>query len=181
MLPIAQLSTSSPSGGLPPLPEGPSLDRLRPPPGAENGPEIWQILVVLIGLLAAVACLILLYRNRTRKTPAPLAPDQAALAEIEAARQHASSDVDLTTLCSGAVRRLLLEQYNLPHHGLTHEELADQLPLEKAEKMQIRNFFSRCDSVKFAGAGLTEEGRHEILDTATELVQAHHKKEVAQP
>ena len=180
MLPIAQLPTSSPSGGLPPLPEGPSLDRLRPPPGAENGPETWQILVVLLGLLVVIACLILLYRNRTSKTPAPLAPDQAALAEIETARQHASSDIDLTTLCSGAVRRLLFHQYNLPHHGLTQEELADKLPLEKTEKEQIRNFFSRCDSVKFAGAGLTKEGRQEILDTATRLVQAHRNKEVGQ-
>ena len=180
MLPIAQLPTSSPSGGLPPLSEGPSLDRLRPPPGAESGPETWQILVVLLGLLAIFACLLLLYRNRTRKTPAPLAPDQAALAEIEAARQHASNDIDLTMLCSGAVRRLLFHQYNLPHHGLTHEELAEKLPLEKAEKEQIRNFFSRCDGVKFAGIGLSEEGRHEVLDTATQLVQAHRGKEVRQ-
>ena len=71
MLPIAQLPTSSPSGGLPPLPEGPSLDRLRPPPGAESGPETWQILVVLLGLLAIIACLLLLYRNRTRKNTRP--------------------------------------------------------------------------------------------------------------
>ena len=180
MLPIAQLTTPGSSGGLPPLPEGPSLDRLRPPPGAESGPETWQILVLLLVLLIVVASLILLYRSRTRKAPGYLAPDQAALAEIEAARHHAPGDVELTTLCSAAIRRLLLHRYNLPHQGLTHEELAEKLPFENAEKEQIRDFFSRCDSVKFAGAELAEEGRHEILDTAIQLVQAHREKEVAE-
>ncbi|MFP4156479.1 MAG: DUF4381 family protein [Opitutales bacterium] len=180
MLLLAQISAPGSSGGLPPLPEGPSLDRLRPPPGAESGPVSWQLLLILLALLAAIAWLILLYLKRSRKTPTPTVPDQAALAEIETARQYASSDLDLTVLCSGAVRRFLLQRYHLPHHGLTHEELTDRLPLPPAGKDQIRDFFNRCDLVKFSGSGLSEEDRHEILDTSVHLIHTHRKQEETQ-
>jgi hypothetical protein len=128
-----------------------------------------------LALLAAIACLVLLYLKRSRETPAP-PPDQAALAEIKAARQYASSDLDLTVLCSSAVRRFLLQRYHLPHCGLTQEELMARLPVPHDEKEQMRLFFKHCDRVKFAGAGLSEENRHEILDTAAHLIHLHTKE-----
>lgn len=142
---------------------------------------LWQILLILLALLAFTAGLILLYRKQARRRTTPLSPGQAALAEIEAARRHASSDADLAALCSGAVRRLLFHEYNLPQPGLTHEEILGKLPLQENEKEALRAFFTRCDSVKFAGVRLPQAERSEILDTASQLIQPHCKEEVTQP
>lgn len=171
MLPIAQMTLPASSGQLPPLPEGPSLDRLRLPPGAESALGWWAT-VLLLGLLATIALLLIYLRKQSRKTPPPPSPYRAALAEIETARGLAVSDRDFAGLCSGAIRRLLLQHFNLEQSGLTHEELTYKIPLEKEEKQQIRDFFNLCDGVKFAQVKLSKEERIALSDTALKIANA---------
>lgn len=176
MLPIAQATVPRPTNGvtqgLPPLPEGPDLSRLRAPQelGAEAAP--WALpggLLILLGLVVLFAWL---YRQSRRPKRSALDPLEAARAEIGAARQAADDDGRFVALCSGAVRRLLLTRYQLPQQGLTNEELTAKLPLEKELKEQLRHFFGRCDNVKFARESLDPFTRSELGKTAERIIGA---------
>jgi hypothetical protein len=175
MLPLAQ--TTAPQ--LPPLPEGPALENVRGPIEMNGGDELWQILLAGLAVLLIVGGLAWLYL-RSRKQPAVVIdPKVAALAELDAASQ-ATDDERFALLCANAVRRYLEACLDLPATSRTSAEIIVQLPLESEAKNGIRNFFERCDEVKFARQALSQEQRNELADTAQQLIETLRPKEAAE-
>lgn len=181
MLFIAQIQNSVSSGQLPPLPEGPDLDALRLLSGTESMSELWITLAAL-GLLAGIALVLAYLKKHSGKIQAPPNSYRGALDEIKTARDLAINDGDFATLCSGAVRRLLLRRFKLSQKGLTDEELTEKLPIEEEDKQPIREFLNRCESVKFANAELSVESRSDLSDTALRIAHTfgHSGEEASQ-
>ena len=92
---------------LPPLPEGPALDRVRGPIEI-LAYEPWQIaLAVGCGILLFGLLVWLFLRTRKKSTTA-LSPYDAAMGELDAAAQLTTEDDDrFAVLSSGALRRYL--------------------------------------------------------------------------
>lgn len=177
MLPLAQISAPSnlpgASQGLPPLPEGPSLEQIRVPVEPQQGLEIWQ---VVMGSLLAVGLLVFfiwLYRRLRKPREAPLAPSAAASAELEIAEACATDDDMVAALAAGAIRRLLTQRYHRAGAGLTVDEFVGKLPLRKAAKQEVGAFLKECDRIKFGGEPIDPARREHILNTAHALVRQH--------
>jgi len=171
MLPLAQTSTPQ----LPPLPEGPALDKVRGPIEVSSGYEPWQIALALLVTLLVAGSVVWLFLRSRKKQPAPLEPRAAAVAELEAASQ-AADDERFTLLCSNAVRRYFESCFNLPATSQTSSEIIARLPLKADEKDAIHDFFERCDGVKFAQRALSENERIELTDTARQLIETLERK-----
>lgn len=170
------LLAQMPTPQLPPLPEGPALENVRGPIELNGGYETWQIALAALAVLLIAAGLIWLYLHSRKKPAALIPPEEAALAELNAASQ-AADDERFALLCANAIRRFLASKFNLPANSQTSAELGASLPLDEEEKSTVLHFLESCDAVKFAGQGLSEDQRIELLNTAKELIQKLNRKE----
>ena len=120
---------------LPPLPEGPSLDRVRGPV-AISAYEPWQIaLAVGFGILV-LAFLLWLFLRARRKAAPEIPPYEAAQAELEAAANlTAGDDERFAMLSSQALRRYLEGGLGLRSTARTSEEFLNDL---KSNHIQVK-------------------------------------------
>jgi hypothetical protein len=162
---------------LPPLPEGPTLDNVRGPieTASFSGAEI--ALATIAGLLI-IAALVWLFLRSRKRPEVPVDPEQAALAELEAA-SAASDDERYAILCANSVRRLLQARYDLPVTCQTSSEITRVLPIPKTQQGQLKSFLDQCDRVKFAGQPLSPEERIQLSDTARSLIDEIRKESAA--
>lgn len=163
---------------LPPLPEGPSLDRLRGPieiPAYEP----WQIILVLgfivlfIGLLI---CLAVRSRQKAKKTTTPY---EAALVELQtAANLSAEDDERFAILSSQALRRYLEEEFDLSSTARTSEEFLHSLKgnTQFGESFQstLREVLANLDHVKFAQHAISIKARIHTTNTIRKLIDQAH-------
>ncbi|MFO8026859.1 MAG: hypothetical protein R6U56_04270 [Opitutales bacterium] len=170
------LSLSTLATQLPELPEGPSLENVRGPVEVNGGYEAWQIALAALAILLIAAGFLWLYLRARNKPSAPVDPQVAALAELDAATQ-ADDDERFALLCANALRRYLQSCYHLPATSQTSAEIAAQLPLDPDLKSTCHNFLNDCDGVKFARRAFSEAERREILDTARDLIARLGRKE----
>jgi len=161
---------------LPDLPAGPSLENVRGPIEEASGYGMGQITLAALAVLLIAGLFVWLYLYSRRKPAAPIDPQAAAMAELEAAAQ-AADDERFALLCSGALRRFIASRFDLPATSQTSSELSARLPLQREEKTRIGDFLERCDRVKFAGQALNSNQRIELLDTARALIQCLERKE----
>ena len=156
---------------LPPLPEGPNLDLARAPIQESSSIDPLMLGLAISVTALMIGLLLWLYLRRRSQAPVSITPKDAALAEINAANSLAKDDLSFVTLCSGAVRRFLISSAKSgPNDGDTSEELISKLPVTNESKSHLRDFFEKCDSVKFAQASLADSEKEEILGAAHALV-----------
>jgi hypothetical protein len=160
------------------------LHDIRPPIRPPEPPPWprWPLAVAAAALLAGLAVVAWRLTRRRRPAPAPLAPREWALRELDrlaALDLPARGEINLFhTLLSDTVRRYLELRFQVPaSHQTTAEFLAamagsDQLTPEQREL--LRELFERCDLAKFAGAAaspeecgaLAERARSFVVETA---------------
>lgn len=162
---------------VPELPPGPSLDRMR---GPVEIPvlEPWQIVAIALLIFAIAGLLgwILLQKIRKQTNLAPIAPKDAALAELKSAAETTDEDDErFAVLSSLALRRYFEEGKGIQALGKTTEEFLKRLNehtcLTEDSRKSLAAFMQRCDRVKFAQAPLTAAERLELTESALELIR----------
>jgi hypothetical protein len=152
---VATLVCFSPvaSGAIKAEPKAEPVSELRPPrpelpaPLIENTRHVW-----VLGSLAGVMLLVLIFMPR-RKPPVP-PPDPFAVAqrELDSFRDDAAKATPVAV--SAIVRRFAMAAFGLAGGGLTSEEVVSGLVTRRACPAELTNaawhFLSDCDRVKFA-------------------------------
>lgn len=179
---------------LPPLPEGPALNRVRGPVEIPAY-EPWQI-VLAVGCVVLFLGLLLWLFWRARKKSAPsIPPYEAAMCELDAAARLTAGDDDRFAVRSSmALRRYLLEALGLQRRGGTcdarggssgntgtTQELLHRLAGDKGFGPDFQNRLGQTltafDRVKFAGQGLSPEERSRLTDAVRQLIEEVHQCE----
>ena len=163
---------------LPPLPEGPSLDRLRGPieiPAYEP----WQIILALGFIVLFIGLLICLAVRSRRKARKTITPYEAALLELQTAANLSAEDDELfAILSSQALRRYLEDEFGLSSTARTSAEflhsLKDNAQLDEFSQTTLREVLACLDHVKFAQHTISIEARIHITDTIRKLIDQAH-------
>jgi hypothetical protein len=163
---------------LPPLPEGPSLDRLRGPieiPAYEP----WQIILALGFIVLFIGLLICLAVRSRRKAATTTPPYEAALADLQAAADlTAEDDERFAILSSHALRRYLEDGLGLRSTARTSEEfllsLKGTTQLDESFQSTLRKLLANLDHVKFAQQAISIKARIHITDTIRKLIDQAH-------
>lgn len=175
---LAQMPTTP---QLPPLPEGPALDRVRGPieiPAFEP----WQIALAVVVILAFLGFLFWLILRARRNSAPAASPYEAALSELEAAAQLTPGDDErFAVLSSQAVRRYLEEGLGLRFSARTSEEFLRSLKGNTQFDSDFQNTLSEVladfDRIKFARQSVTQQERNQMTETVRSLIdQAHASK-----
>jgi len=146
----------------------------------------WEVLMwPALGLLALLLALAAwLMARRWRHSAAPLAPDQAALRELDHLLAlnlpHAGRAGRFSFLVSNILRRYLEKRYQLPARRQTTAEFLaalGQMPLlEPCHQELLRDFLERCDLAKFAGVAPTPQECQHIAAAARLLLEQTAQK-----
>jgi hypothetical protein len=163
---------------LPPLPEGPSLDRLRGPieiPAYEP----WLITLVLGFIVLIIGLLICLAVRSRRKATKTTTPYEAALVELQtAANLSAEDDERFAILSSQALRHYLEDKFGLSSTARTSEEFLHSLKgntqFDESFQSTLREVFANLDHVKFAQQVISIKARIHITDTIRKLIDQAH-------
>ncbi len=159
---------------MPPLPEGPSLDRVRGPieiPAYEP----WQILLALGFIVLFIGLLILLAVRSRRKATKTTPPYEAALVELQAAAGLSTEDDErFAILSSQALRRYLEDEFGLRSTARTSEEfllsLKGNTQFDESFQTTLSEILDSLDQTKFSQQTISIESRIYIIDTLKDLI-----------
>ncbi|MEN8726180.1 MAG: hypothetical protein ABF325_11470 [Lentimonas sp.] len=174
---LAQMPTQQ----MPPLPEGPSLDRVRGPVDIPLF-ETWQVTTAATIVILICAILLWYFIRLLRKTSGrkkPFSAKAVARAELDAAASSADDDERFAVLISGALRTYFENGLRIPSNGRTSEEFLRSLKgntqLNTSFNESLERFFAQCDAMKFARKTSNSEERTALTATAKELIQTAEK------
>ena len=166
--------------------------------GAEETPRLQEVAepmpapprvgrLLLLAALAVVAAgvgaaVVVIVRRRAARSAARSAIVPPHAAALRALRELAADDLlhrDLLafhTAVAAIVRRYLEQRFGVRAPERTTEELMFILTggswLDDRQRRALHAFLAQCDQVKFARARPTEVASRDLLETATDLVQA---------
>ncbi|MEC8614267.1 MAG: OadG family protein [Verrucomicrobiota bacterium] len=171
MIFLAQMPTAP---QMPPLPEGPSLDRVRGPI-AIPAYEPWQIILALGFVFLFIGLLIWLVIRNRRKTAKTTSPHETALAELQAAANlSAEDDERFAVMSSRTLRRYLEDEFGLPSTARTTEEfllsLKGNTQFDESFQTTLREMLANLDQTKFSQQPISIESRIHITGTLRELI-----------
>ena len=173
---------------LPPLPEGPSLDRVRGPVDIPAY-EPWQIILALGFIVLFIALLIWLAVRSRQKLTKTTPPYETALVELQAATNlSAKDDERFAILSSQALRRYLEGEFGLRSTARTSEEFLHSLKgntqFDESFQSTLREVLAKFDQIKFAQQAISITARIHVTDTVRKLIDRAHatsQKEGTQP
>ena len=159
---------------MPPLPEGPSLDRVRGPieiPAYEP----WQIILALGFIILFIGLLIWLAVCSRRKATKTTPPYEASLAELKAAADLSTEDDErFAILSSQAIRRYLEDEFGLRSTAFTSKEfllsLKDNTQFDESFQTTLSEILDSLDQTKFSQQTISIESRIHIIDTLKDLI-----------
>ncbi len=162
---------------MPPLPEGPSLDRVRGPVEIPAY-EPWQI-AILLGFIVLFIGLLICLSARSRRRAATTTPYETALAELQAAADlTAQDDERFAILSSKALRRYLEDELGLLSTARTSEEfllsLKGNTQFDESFQSTLGEVLANFDQIKFAQQPISTTVRIYITDTVRELIHQAH-------
>jgi hypothetical protein len=171
MIFLAQMSAAQ---QMPPLPEGPSLDRVRGPieiPAYET----WQIILALGFVVLFISLLIWLAVRSRRKAKTTTPPYEATLAELQAAADLSTEDDErFAILSSKAIRRYLEDEFGLRSTARTSEEfllsLKGNTQFDESFQTTLSEVLDSLDQTKFSQQTISIESRIHIIDTLKDLI-----------
>lgn len=172
---LAQMPTTP---QLPPLPEGPSLDRVRGPVEI-SAYEPWQIALAALFILCLLALILWAVLRSRKKQSTPLPPYATALAELDTAAQlTAGDDERFAMLTSAALRRYLENEMGLHFTARTSQEFLRNLKgnkrLDHIFQDKLSEVLTAFDRIKFARSSIAAAERSHISETVRELVDQAH-------
>jgi hypothetical protein len=176
----AQLTNSA---SLPPLPEGPDLERVRGPVELSTLAP-WQIVLLVLIPLILILLLVVFWRRRPRPETKLPAFSQA-MQQIDAARKCIDSEgAHYAGLASAALRAYLESKLQLGFSSRTSEEFLDGLRaqnrLPEVTEQKLTEVLATCDRLKFAPSTVPAQKRRE-LDKRLTAVIAEVEEQCAQP
>jgi len=175
------LLAQTPTPQMPPLPEGPSLDRVR---GPVEIPllETWQVLtagtiVLVVSILLLWLCIRYLRKESSQKPQ--ISPSKVAIDELNATAKLANDDDRFAVQASAALRRYFEDGLHIPSYGRTSEEFLRSLKgntlLNASFNESLERFFAQCDAMKFARKSSSTEERSALISTAKQLIDIADK------
>jgi hypothetical protein len=175
MIFLAQMPTTP---QLPPLPEGPSLDRVRGPIEITTY-DPWQIALAVGFIALFIGLLIYIFVRSRRKAATKTPPYEAALADLQAAADlTAEDDERFAILSSHALRRYLEDGLGLRSTARTSEEFLLSLKgtthLDESFQATLGEVLANFDQIKFAQQAISIEARIHITDTVRKLIDQAH-------
>jgi hypothetical protein len=161
-----------------PLPEGPSLDRVRGPVEIPAY-EPWQIILALGFIVLFIGLSIWLAVRSRRKATNTTPPYEAALVELQTAANLSAENYErFAILSSQVLRRHLEDEFGLSSTARTSEEFLHSLKgnTQFGESFQstLREVLANLDHVKFAQKAISIEARIHITDTIRKLIDQAH-------
>ena len=185
-LPLLAASLA-PAAAPTPVPGAPDIRSIVPPQPYYLGVGWWWLLAV-IGCLVAAALVVWLVRRESKKpaahalTPRELAARQ--LRELEArmddldAREFGGAVADVLRVYVGA-------QHHMHPERQTSEEFLAAIKGSRAfstvEHALLTEFLDGCDLLKFARADATRDGKHRLLQQATDFIEDSAEPEDVHP
>ncbi|MFT5837429.1 MAG: hypothetical protein ACI9ZV_000934 [Candidatus Azotimanducaceae bacterium] len=171
---LAQMPTPQ----LPPLPEGPALDRVRGPIEIQTY-EPWQIWLAVAGGLILLGLIIWWLMRAFKKPTAKTPPYDAALAELDAtAKLTTGDDKRFAMLTSQALRRYLEDALGLSFSSRTSEEFLRSIKgntlFDESFQSSLSELLTTFDRIKFAHQSISLEERIQITDTVRSLIDQAH-------
>ena len=171
MIFFAQMPNAS---QMPPLPKGPSLDRVRASIEIPTY-EPWQIGLAIGFVVLFISLLILLVVRSRRKATETTPPYEVALAELQAAADlSAEDDERFAILSSQALRRYLEDEFGLRSTASTSEEFLLRLKantqFDESFQTTLSEILDSLDQTKFSQQTISIESRIHIIDTLKDLV-----------
>ena len=159
---------------MPPLPEGPSLDRVRGPIEI-TAYEPWQIVLALGFIVLFIGLLIWLAVRSRRKATITIPPYEAALSELQAAADlSAEDDERFAILSSQALRRYLEDEFGLRSTARTSEEfllnLKSNTQFDESFQTTLSEILDSLDQTKFSQQTISIESRIYIINTLKDLI-----------
>ncbi len=139
------------------------------PPATPNRWRAWTA-----GLLSVVVVLLVVgwMLRRPRKRAVPLAPEQRAARDLDAAAALMATDVIAAhERLADTVRGFLAERFGLPGPRQTTAEFLEAIAREASSPGELREFLERCDLVKFAGVRPTPEENRRTLEMARQIIK----------
>ena len=163
---------------MPPLPEGPSLDRVRGPVEIPAY-EPWQIILALGFIVLFIGLLIWLAVRSRRKATKTTPPYEAALAELQAAANLSAEDNErFAILSSQALRCYLEDEFGLSSTARTSEEfllsLKGNTQFDESFQTTLREILTSLDQIKFAQQAISIESRINITNAVRKLIDQAH-------
>lgn len=151
---------------------------LQPPPHVW-----WPVTAVLVVIVLAAIVLWFRRRGRQNEVPAPLAPDEQALARLSALEQQLlgvpGEEKRFYTELSSVVREFIEARYGVRAPELTTEEFlvqcSDAGPLAASDVERLNVFLAQCDLVKFAGYELGVGRARESIASARAFIAKSSK------
>lgn len=174
MIFLAQMPTPQ----LPPLPDGPALERVRGPVEIPAY-EPWQVgLAIAFGLILLV-CIIWWSIRAFKKPKAKTPPYETAIAELDAAATLTTEDDErFAMLASQALRRYLEDALGLSFSARTSEEflrcLKGNTQFDDFFQSTLSDVLAAFDRIKFARQSINSEERIQITDTVRSLIDQAH-------
>jgi hypothetical protein len=175
MIFLAQMPTTP---QLPPLPEGPSLDRVRGPIEIPAY-DLWQIALAVGFIALFIGLLICIFVRSRRKAATTTPPYEAALADLQAAADlTAEDDERFAILSSHALRRYLEDGLGLRSAARTSEEFLLSIKcttqLDESFQATLGEILANLDQIKFARQAISIEARIHITNTVRKLIDQVH-------
>jgi len=160
---------------LPPLPEGPALERVRGPVELSAHNPI-QIIAIAAGILILLGLIGWLFFRKRSTAVAQGCPYENALNELDAAaRLTAEDDERFAVLSSLALRRYLEDSCGLRARARTSEEflrgLREDAVFDSNFQAQLAEVLAAFDQIKFAGATIEREKRRALSDSVRSLIE----------
>lgn len=159
-------------------------DIVKPP--LQISRKLWvPLLIALLALIAGIATLFFLRKQRTAEQAVPPQPPHIiARQALTALRGKPWSPEPFFTELSLILRTYLENRFNLHAPESTTEELtrsmATDTRLELKEQQTLRNFLMQADLVKFARAGAEQDVMQNAFSTVEDFVE-QTKEEIQEP
>jgi hypothetical protein len=172
-----QVSSSVASPTLNNLRDPTTIEQLPPVTESETVPWLWISAAIVVTLLIVVIC----YRRLHRARPRVSLPGRRAQRELErllALNLHNKGMTEkFHTLLTKILRRYLDACMEIPARRRTTRELLELLQssskLTDPERAFLREFFERCDLVKFARAEVSPEECAELAEKTRGFIKGH--------
>lgn len=168
---FAQMGPQQPAPQLPPLPDGPDIARLRAPiEEFSSTMDMGTVLMITAAVLVLLGLILWFYKSR-QKPALERTPEDIALESLQSTRAANLDDMSYATATSHALRDFLVARYAI-REGKSHttSELLNRIELGSQEIQTLQDFFSTCDSVKFAREGLSKDQRETMIHNAEQII-----------
>lgn len=146
----------------------------------------WIVITIVATLLVAWAIFFLVQRSKRKGKP-PVAPREAALAELQTLEPEIDSEnpLEFTVETAGVLRKYVVSQFGIPATKQTSQEFLQSLRnsgrFSGADRELLQGFLDKADLIEFAKYQATHADSRELWIEAKTFVEGSGQLTHSQP